>query len=59
MCYYGGLDGKASAHNAGGLGSIPGWERSPGEENGNPSQYSCLEDSKDKESMVLQRVGHD
>ena len=39
----GGLDGKASAYNAGDLGSIPGSGRSPGEGNGNPLQYSCLE----------------
>ena len=34
---------KASAYNAGDLGSIPGSERSFGEGNGNPLQYSCLE----------------
>ena len=34
--------GKESACNAGGLGLIPGSGRSPGEENGNPLQYSCL-----------------
>ena len=34
--------GKASAYNAGDLGSIPGLGRSPGEEHGNPLQYSCL-----------------
>ena len=39
----GGSDGKAYARNAGGLGLIPGWGRSPGEDNGNPLQYSCLE----------------
>ena len=39
----GGSDGKASVYNAGDLGSIPGWGRSPGEGNGNPLQYSCLE----------------
>ena len=38
-----GSDGKASACNAGDLGSIPGLERSPGEGNGSPLQYSCLE----------------
>ena len=43
----GGSDGKASAHNAGNLGSIPGLGRSPGEGNGNPLQYSCLENSMD------------
>ena len=37
----GGSEVKASAHNAGGLGLIPGLGRSPGEGNGNPLQYSC------------------
>ena len=35
--------GKESACNAGDVGSIPGLGRSPGEGNGNPLQYSCLE----------------
>ena len=39
----GSWDGKASACNAGDPGSIPGLGRSPGEGNGNPFQYSCLE----------------
>ena len=39
----GGSDGKESACNAGDPGSIPGLGRSPGEGNGNPLQYSCLE----------------
>ena len=39
----GGSDVKASAHNVGDLGSIPGLGRFPGEGNGNPLQYSCLE----------------
>ena len=39
----GGSDGKASVYNVGDLGSIPGSGRSPGERNGNPLQYSCLE----------------
>ena len=39
----GGSDGKESACNAGDLGSIPVSGRSPGEGNGNPLQYSCLE----------------
>ena len=43
----GGSDGKASAYNAGDLGSIPGSGRSPGEGNGNPFQYSCLENPMD------------
>ena len=36
-----------SASNVGDLGSIPGWGRSPGEGNGNPLQYSCLENPMD------------
>ena len=36
-------DGKASVYNAGDLGSIPGSGRFPGEGNGNPLQYSWLE----------------
>ena len=60
----GGSDGKASVYNAGDLGSIPGLGRSPGEENGNPLQYSCLENLMEEEpgrlqSMGSQRVGHD
>ena len=39
----GGSDGKASARNVGEPGLIPGLGRSPGEGNGNPLQYSCLE----------------
>ena len=38
---------KASAYNAGDLGSIPGLGRSTGEGNGNPLQYSCLENLMD------------
>ena len=38
-----GAEVKASACNAGDLGSIPGSGRSPGEGSGNPLQYSCLE----------------
>ena len=34
--------------NAGGVGSVPGLERSPGEGNGNPLQYSCLENPMDR-----------
>ena len=43
----GGSDGKASTYNAGDPGSIPASGRSPGEGNGNPLQYSCLENSMD------------
>ena len=42
-----GSEVKASARNAGDLGSIPGLGRSPGEGNGNPLQYSCLENPMD------------
>ena len=42
-----GSDGKASACNAGDLGSIPGLGRSPGVGKGNPLQYSCLENPTD------------
>ena len=42
-----GSDGKAAACNVGDLGLIPGLERTPGEGNGNPLQYSCLEYSMD------------
>ena len=44
----GGLDGKASVYNAGDLGSIPGLGRSPGEGNGSPLQYYCLENPMDR-----------
>ena len=45
--FLGGLDGKTSAYNVGDTGSIPGSERSPGEGNGNPLQYSCLKNPMD------------
>ena len=53
-CFPGGSDGKESACNFGDLGSIPG--RSPGERNGNPLQYSCLENSMDRGAW--QATGH-
>ena len=43
-----GADGKESACSVGDLGSVPGSGRSPGEENGYPLQYSCLENSMDR-----------
>ena len=43
----GGSDGIESTCNAGDLGSILGWGRSPAEGNGNPPQYSCLENHMD------------
>ena len=47
----GGSEVKASARNAGGLSSIPGSGRSPGEGNGNPLQYSCLENPMDHKEL--------
>ena len=44
----GGSDDKESACNAGDSGSLPGLGRFPGEENGNPLQYSCLGNSMDR-----------
>ena len=44
----GGSDANASACNAGDLGSVPESGRSPGEGNGNPLQYSCLENPMDR-----------
>ena len=41
-------DGKESARNMGDLGSIPESGRSPGEGNGSPLQYSCLENPMDR-----------
>ena len=58
-------DRKESTCNARDPGSVPGLGRSPGEGNGYPLQYSCLENSMDREawqaiqSMGLQRVRHD
>ena len=61
----GGSDGKASVYNAGDLSLFPGSGRFPGEGNGNPLQYSCLENPLDGgawcrlPSMGSQRVRHD
>ena len=61
----GGSDGKASVYSVRDLGSISGLGRFPGEGNGNPLQYSCLENPMDGGascrllSMGSQRVGHD
>ena len=48
MDFPGGSDGKASVYNAGNPGSSPGLGRSPGEGNGNPFQYYCLENPMDR-----------
>ena len=55
---------QESACNTGNLGSIPGSGRSPGEGNGNPLQYSCLENPMDRGAWRatvhgVARVGHD
>ena len=48
----GGSDSKESTCSAGGPGSIPGLRRSPGEGNGNPLQYSCLENPHSQRSLA-------
>ena len=45
-------DGKESVYDAGDLGSIPGLQRSPGGGNGNPLQYSCLENPMDRKRSL-------
>ena len=59
-----GSDGKESACNAGDLGLIPGSGSSPGEGNGTPLQYTCLENPMDRGAWWatvhgVTRVGHD
>ena len=62
-CLHGGSDGKESACNSGDSGSIPGLGIHPREGNDNPLQYSCLENSVDREepgglrSVGSQRIG--
>ena len=67
-CKFGGFpdgsDGKESACSVGDLGSVPGLGRSPGGGNGNPLQYSCLENphgqrSLEGYSLWILRVGQD
>jgi len=48
LSFPGGSDGKESACNTGDLGPVPGSGRYPGEGNGYPLQYSCLENSMDR-----------
>ena len=65
MCHFrglsggspGGSNGKESACNAGDLSSIPVSERSPGEGNGNPLQYSCLENSMERGDWLVTLYG--
>ena len=60
----GGSEDKVSVYNVRDLDSIPTLARFPGEENGNPLQYSCLENPMDRGtgcrllSMVAQRLKH-
>ena len=51
-CFPGGSDSKESACKVGNLGSIPGSRRSPGEGDGYPLQYVCLENSTDKGAWI-------
>ena len=49
------LEVKNSPANAGDItdmGSIPGWENFPGEWNGNPLQYSCLQNAMDRGAQM-------
>ena len=62
----GGFPGSSvsSSYSAGDLGSVPGSEKSLGEGNGNPLQYSCLENPMDRGAWWatvhgIARVGHD
>ena len=63
MDFPAGSDSKATAYNAGDSGSIPGLGRSPGKGNGNPLQYSYLENPMENpgrlQSMGSKRVRHD
>ena len=57
MGFPGNSDGKESACNTGDLSSIPGWVRTPGEGNGNPLQYFCLENSMDRGAWKAKVIG--
>ena len=48
----GGPAGKEYTCNVGDLGSIPGLEKSPGGQHGNPFQYSCLENPHGQRSLA-------
>ena len=50
MSFPGGSEVNASACNVGDPGSVPGSGRSPGERNGNPLRYSCLENPTDRQA---------
>ena len=53
-----GKESTCSAGAAGNIGSIPGLGRSPGEGNGNPLQYSCLENSMERSLVGYSPWGH-
>ena len=55
--FLGDSDSKVSAYKAGDPGLIPGLGISPGEGNGNPLQYSCLENPWTEEPIGLQSMG--
>ena len=55
--FLGGSDGEEFTCNAGDPGLIPGLGRSPGEGNGYPLQYSCLENPVDRGAGGLQSTG--
>ena len=57
MDFPGGSDGKVSVYNVVDLGSIPGSGRSTGEGNGNPLQYSYLENSMDRGALSATTQG--
>ena len=52
MGFSGGSDSKESTCNVGDLGLIPGLGRSPEEGNGNPLQYSCLENPHGQRNLA-------
>ena len=52
MGFPGGSDGKESVCNAGDLGSVPGLGRSPGAGHDNPFQYTCMDNSMDREARL-------
>ena len=66
MGFHSGSDSEESVCHVGDMGSVPGSGRSPGEGNGNPLHYSCLENPMEEptegpsglESRGSQRVGH-
>ena len=57
MSFSGGSDGKESSCNAGEMSLIPGFGKSPGEMNGYPLQYSCLENAMDRGAWWAKVLG--